>query len=218
MPEIIRIGLLDADEDIRFGRKLLFTSLAETEVVFDSDGSSSDIEAIQDSLIDVLVINQKLTTGPGVDFYSKLRELAGIKQAPPAIITASYFQPALLLEALQVGVFNVVAIEQGAGALVDAVQSAIAKDDAYSLAALKKLSSSQPHVRAVDVNFVNLVDQLPEKLSSNLRRLKSTWQKTDAAKLELCDLDSLKELVSRLPVANATELVFTLDRSGLLDG
>ena len=218
MPEIIRIGLLDADEDIRFGRKLLFTSLAETEVVFDSDGSSSDIEAIQDSLIDVLVINQKLTTGPGVDFYSKLRELAGIKQAPPAIITASYFQPALLLEALQVGVFNVVAIEQGAGALVDAVQSAIAKDDAYSLAALKNLSSSQPHVRAVDVDFVNLVDQLPEKLASNLRRLKSTWQKTDAAKLELYDLDSLKELVSRLPVANATELVFTLDRSGLLDG
>jgi DNA-binding NarL/FixJ family response regulator len=121
MPDTIRIGLLDTDEDVRFGRKLIFSSLPKTEVVFDSDGASSDLDSIQDSLIDVLVIDQKLASGAGIDFYSSLRRLTGAKQAPPAIVTASYAQPALLLEALEAGVFDVVAIEQGAKALVDSI-------------------------------------------------------------------------------------------------
>jgi len=217
MPETIRIGLIDTDEDIRFGRKLLFASLANSEVVFDSDGASADLEPIQESLIDVLVIDQKLASGPGIDFYTSLRKLTGIKQAPPAVLTASFNQPALLLEALEAGMLDVVAIEQGAKALVDAVTRASSGADPQSLAGLNRMLATQPRVRAIDLNFVSLVDQLPEKLSSNLRRLKAIWQKADMTKLESYDLNSLKEAVARLPVATASELVLALNRSGLLD-
>ena len=217
MPETIRLGLLDTDEDIRFGRKLLFASLPNVEVVFDSDGASSDLAPIQESLIDVLVIDQKLAFGPGIDFYSSLRKLTGIKQAPPSILTASFDQPALLLDALEAGFLDVVAIEQGAKALVDAVTQARSGGNFHNLAELNKLLASQPRVRVVDLNFVSLVDQLPEKLSSNLRRLKSIWQKADMTKLESYDLNALKEMVSRLPVATASELVLALIRSGLFD-
>jgi DNA-binding NarL/FixJ family response regulator len=217
MPETIRIGLLDTDEDVRFGRKLLFASLPDSEVVFDSDGAIAELEPIQQSLIDVLVIDQKLASGPGINFYSNLRKLTGNKESPPAIITASFTQPALLLEALEAGVFDVVSIEQGAKGLVDAVTQAKLDANAYSLAELYQLAASQPRVRAVDLNFVSLVDQLPEKLASNLRRLKYLWQKADMAKLEQYDLNSLKEMVSRLPVARASELVLAFNKSGLLD-
>ena len=217
MPETIRNGLLDTDEDVRFGRKLLFASLPDSEVVFDSDGAIAELEPIQQSLIDVLVIDQKLASGPGINFYSNLRKLTGNKEAPPAIITASFTQPALLLEALEAGVFDVVSIEQGAKGLVDAVTQANSDANAYSLAELYQLAASQPRVRAVDLNFVSLVDQLPEKLASNLRRLKSLWQKADMAKLEQYDLNSLNEMVSRLPVARASELVLAFNKSGLLD-
>jgi DNA-binding NarL/FixJ family response regulator len=217
MPETIRIGLLDTDEDVRFGRKLLFASLPDTEVVFDSDGAIAELEPIQQLLIDVLVIDQKLASGPGINFYSNLRKLTGNKEAPPAIISASFTQPALLLEALEAGVFDVVSIEQGAKDLVDAVTQAKSDANAYSLAELYQLAASQPRVRAVDLNFVSLVDQLPEKLASNLRRLKSLWQKADMAKLEQYDLNSLNEMVSRLPVARASELVLAFNKSGLLD-
>jgi Zn-dependent protease with chaperone function len=91
------------------------------------------------------------------------------------------------------------------------------ESNAYSLAQLHSLISSQPRERAIDLSFVSLVDQLPEKLASNLRRLKSLWLKADPAKLEQYDLDSMKELVARLPVASASELVLALNRSGLLD-
>jgi DNA-binding NarL/FixJ family response regulator len=217
MPETIRLGLLDTDEDIRFGRKLLFASLPNVEVVFDSDGASSDLALIQESLIDVLVIDQKLAFGPGIDFYSSLRKLTGIKQAPPSILTASFDQPALLLDALEAGILDVVAIEQGAKALVDAVTRARSGENFHTLAELNKSLASQPRVRVVDLNFVSLVDQLPEKLASNLRRLKSIWQKADMTKLESYDLNSLKEMVNRLPVATASELVLALSKSGLFD-
>lgn len=217
MIKTIRIGLLDTDEDVRFGRKLLFASLEDTEVVFESDGSESDLEAIQESLIDVLVINQKLAYGPGVVFYSELRELSGVKHAPPAIITASYVQSPLVFEALKVGVFDVVSIEQGAGALADAVKNATSSSDTYSLTELKELVNSQPRKRAVDLNFVNLVDQLPKNLATALQKLKSTWQKAELAKLERFDLKSLEELVAFLPVSRASELVLKLENSGLLD-
>jgi DNA-binding response OmpR family regulator len=52
------------------------------EVVFDSDGSTEDLEAIEQSLIDVLVLDQRLASGSGVSFYSSLRNLTGVKQAP----------------------------------------------------------------------------------------------------------------------------------------
>jgi DNA-binding NarL/FixJ family response regulator len=217
MPETIRIGLLDSDEDVRFGRKLVFASPPDTEVVFDSDGAVADLDPIQHSLIDVLIIDQKLASGPGIDFYSRLRKLTGNKQAPPAIITASFTQPALLLEALEAGVFDVVSIEQGAKGLVDAVTQANSDANHYSLGELYQLVASQTRVVAVDLNFVSLIDQLPEKLASNLRRLKSLWQKADMTKLEQYDLNSLNELVSRLPVARASELVLALNKSGLLD-
>jgi DNA-binding NarL/FixJ family response regulator len=217
MSKSIRIGLFDADQDVRFGRKLVFASLPETEVVFDSNGTSDDLERLQESLIDVLVIDQQLASGSGVAFYSSLRNLTGIKQAPPAVITSSFAQPALLLEALEAGFSNVIAIEQGAEGLAEAVTQARAGSNAHSLADLYQLVSSQPRVREVDLSFVSLVDQLPEKLASNLRRLMSLWQKADVAKLEDYDLSALGDLVSRLPVASTAELVLKLNRSGLLD-
>lgn len=217
MASSIRIGLLDSDIDVRFGRRQVLSSQPNFEIVFESDGSSSDLEAIEQSLIDVLVIDQKLAFGPGVDFYSSLRDLGEVKQTTPAIMTASYDQPQLLIDALGLGIFDLVSLEQGASALVDGVASAVSGSHARSLLDLKILLDSNPLSRRVDLSFVSLVDDLPEKIASNLRRLKSVWGSADASKLENYELGSLDEAVSRLPVVSATELIMAMNRSGLFD-
>lgn len=217
MSSSIRIGLLDTDSDVRFGRRLILSSQPKYEVVFESDGSASDFEAIEESLIDVLIIDQKLASGSGLDFYSSLRALVGVKQAPPAILTCAFEQQALLLESLERGIFDVVTLEQGAAALVEGVQRAVSDSNPRTLSSLKQLLDSQTPVRQVDLSFVRLVDDLPEKIASNLRRLRSVWVSGDAAKIEKYNLGSLKGAVSRLPVAGAVELVLAMSRSGLLD-
>ena len=107
MPSTIRIGLLDTDSDVRFGRKLVLSSEPKFEVVFDSDGSQDDLESIEQSLIDVLVIDQRLFSGAGVIFYSSLRNFVGPNHAPPPVLTASFPQPAIPLNDLLVVTFDV---------------------------------------------------------------------------------------------------------------
>jgi DNA-binding NarL/FixJ family response regulator len=217
MASTIRIGLLDTDSDVRFGRKLVLSSQANFEVVFDSDGSTEDLEAIEQSLIDVLVLDQRLTFGAGVSFYSSLRNLTGVKQAPSAILTTSFEQPELLLDALQEGIFDVVTVEQGASGLVDAVSRAASGASNHSLSTIWELVSSQPSNREIDLNFVRQVDELPQRQASGLRKLKDVWQSSDSAKIEQFELRSLNTLVARLPVASSIELVLAMNRSGLLD-
>jgi DNA-binding NarL/FixJ family response regulator len=217
MASKIRIGLLDTDSDVRLGRKLVLSSQPKFEVVFDSDGSIEDLEAIEQSLIDVLVIDQKLSSGAGVSFYASLRKLTGVKQAPPALLTASFAQPDLLLDALQEGILDVLTVEQGASGLVAAVLKASSGANTHSLSTIWELVSSQPPYRAVDLNFVRLVDKLPQRLASTLKKLKAVWQSSDLAKIEKFDLDSLNTLIARLPVSNSVELILAMNRSGLLD-
>ena len=217
MASTIRIGLLDTDSDVRFGRKLVLSSQANFEVVFDSDGSTEDLEAIEQSLIDVLVLDQRLTCGAGVSFYSSLRNLTGVKQAPSAILTTSFEQPELLLDALQEGIFDVVTVEQGAPGLIAAVSRASSGDVSHSLSSIWELVSSHPTDRAVDLNLMRLVDELPQKLASSVKKLKDVWLSADLAKMEKFDIGSLNTLVARLPVASSIELVLAMNRSGLLD-
>ena len=217
MASTIRIGLLDTDSDVRFGRKLVLASEPEFEVVFDSDGSQDDLEAIEQSLIDVVVVDQRLFSGAGVSFYSSLRNLVGPKQASPAVLTASFAQPDLLINALQEGIFDVVSVDQGAQGLVAAVSKATTGLNAYSLSAIWELISSQPAYRAVDLNFVRQVDELPQKLASGVKKLKDVWTSSDSAKIAKFDMASLNALVPRLPVSNSVELILAMNRSGLLD-
>jgi hypothetical protein len=67
------------------------------------------------------------------------------------------------------------------------------------------------------LNFVRLVDELPQKLSSSVKKLKTVWQSSDLAKIKKFDIDSLNALVPRLPVSSSVELVVAMNRSGLLD-
>jgi DNA-binding NarL/FixJ family response regulator len=217
MASKIRIGLLDTDSDVRLGRKLVLSSQANFEVVFDSDGSTEDLEAIEQSLIDVLVIDQKLSSGAGVSFYASLRNLTGVKQAPPALLTASFAQPELLLDALQGGFVDLLTVEQGASGLVAAVSRASSGANTHSLSTIWELISLQPSYRAVDLNLVRLLDELPQRLASILKKLKTVWQSSDSAKIEQFELSSLNTLVARLPVSNSVELILAMNRSGLLD-
>lgn len=217
MTSRIRIGLLGKDPDVRFGRKLVLSSQPKFEVVFDSVGSPEDIEAISQTLIDVLVLDQRLSSDAGVTFYSSLRNLTGVKQVPPAILTASFAQPHLLLDALQEGIFDVVSVEQGAAGLVAAVSRTYSRANPHSLSTVWELICSQPTYRTVDLNFVRLVDELPQGLASSFKQLKAVWQSSDLAKIENFDLDSLNKLVSRLPVLSSVEMILAMNRSGLLD-
>lgn len=216
MVQSLRVALLDYDADVRTGRKMVISSRSNFLIVLDSTGEMADVEAVANGLVDVLVIDQRLASGPGLDFYSTLRQEMGPKEAPGCVITTAFEQPALLLSALEVGVSSVVAIERGPEALLEAIERAGAGESGVPLDQLHKLVSSQSTKRKLDLDLIKLVEELPEKLSDNLKKLRSVWIKANPKKLKDFSLENLEGLVSSLPVRTASELVIKAERTGLL--
>ena len=216
MEQTVRLALLDSDSDVRLGRRMVISSRPNIEIVLDAKGDSSDVSAVAEGLVDVLVLDQSLALGSGISFYSLLREDLGIKQAPNCVMTTAFDQPALALACLEVGISEVVSIEQGPEALLEAIHSANQKQPAFSLFQLHSLISSEAASKKLDLDLVRLVSELPEKLASNLRRLRSVWVKANPKQLSEFSLSNLDGLVARLPVRSAAELIIRLERSELL--
>jgi DNA-binding NarL/FixJ family response regulator len=217
MDTSIRVALLDADPDVRFGRRLLLESHPSIQVVFESDGILGDLEQIAQGLIDVLVINQRLAAGDGVVFYQSLGKLVGFKNVPNAVITSAFDQPTLRLAAIEVGVMEVVDLEKGPEELLSAVSRAASGSSEEHLDALFKLIASQKISSELDLEFIRLVRELPERLASNLRRLRQLWKKADLEKLAAFDAAGMANLVERLTVRTLPQLIVKLHRSELMD-
>jgi DNA-binding NarL/FixJ family response regulator len=217
MDHSLRIALLDPDADVRFGRRMVISSNPNIEIVLDSTGKDSDVAAVANGLVDVLVIDQRLATGSGVSFYQRLRNEMGIKEAPGCAVTAAFEQPALFLEALEAGISHVVALEHGPESLLRAINQVGAGESEVSLELLHTLLFSQTLVSKLDLELMKLVEHLPEKLASNLRRFRSVWAKSNSKQLWDFSLSNLDGLVARLPVRTAPELIIRLWRSGLLN-
>lgn len=216
MEQLLRVALLDSDSDVRMGRRMVLSSKSNLSIVLDSTGEAADVTEVVNGLFDVLVIDQRLASGSGVDFYKTLRQEMGDKQAPGCVLTTAFEQPELLLSALEVGINHVVAIESGPEALLSAIDKAKAGESEVSLAILHSLIASESGKGKLDLDLVKLVEELPEKLASNLRRLRSVWIKANPNQLAEFSMANLDGLVSRLPVRSPAEFVIKAERTGLL--
>lgn len=214
----IRIALLDSDSDTRSGRKLLLGSFADFDIVFESNGTISDLDEIENALIDVLVIDQRLSSGPGIDFLHKLRQRVGLEQTPNTLLTCSFEQPTLRLAAIEAGICQIVALEEGPEELVQSIRDTAKQNVNSSLYELYNLIASENPPQRVDLNFVRLFDGLPEKSASSFEKLRLLWQGADRAKLEQFKMSNLESLAENLPVKTIPELIVRIQRSGLFNG
>lgn len=218
MKDLLRIGLLDSDSDVRFGRKSLLSSIRNFDIVFESEGSYSDLQAIENSLIDVLVVDQRLKSGPGVEFYKRLREVVGPKEIPNAVLTSSFTHAGLTVSAIEAGFCAVSSLEDGPEQLLGAVEQSKAGLSSHTLGELHRLFVPQELSGYVDLELVRLVGELPQRLAPSLKKLIAAWLSDETAKRENFDLKSLDALVARLPVKTVSEFVLKAYRSGLLNG
>jgi DNA-binding NarL/FixJ family response regulator len=155
MPELIRVGLIDSDEDIRFGRRLLIDSQEDCTVVFEDSNAISALERAPQSLIDVLVIDLRVR---GLDGLALIKEIVPIYQStnsevPAIILTGPYFSHELLLASVAAGATDLVTLDSNSEELLKAIRSSRGNSemlDFKSLAQLiengKELSFSVPDI------------------------------------------------------------------------
>jgi DNA-binding NarL/FixJ family response regulator len=120
-----RIALVDGDDAIRAGLRLLLDSQPDMQVVYEESVAANLLETLPDLLVDTVVINHRLQGIDGVTLTKRLVELiAGSQDRVPAfIVTGSFYTYELLIAAMRAGASDVITQDSPAGDLLDAIRN-----------------------------------------------------------------------------------------------
>jgi len=218
MSHSLRIALIDWNTSARAARAQILNATANMDVVFESDGNSNELEMISESLVDVIVIDQQLRQGSGVDSFRALRSYYSVlSEVPKAVLTAPFDLQELRVAALEVGIHDVVAIESGPVALIQAIMAAAADQSQFDLVRLFEILSNVDLPAKSDYSLIQAINSLPGRKRAVIDRLQKDWQKLRTGGTAKFSLDSLDLLLAPLGSLTNTELVIKLLRNGFLD-
>lgn len=133
MTDQIRIALVDGDEDIKAGRKLVIESESDLRIVLEEDNAIRALERIPEALVDVLIIDQRLKAQDGAWLIQKLRESFFSDENLDAkiIMTAPYYSDELLIAAIRAGANDLVTQDMGPEQLLEAIFRITNKDNDF---------------------------------------------------------------------------------------
>ena len=141
MVDQIRVGIVDADEDIRFGRRLLIDSQDDCKVVFEEESANGALERAPEALLDVLIIDHRVRGLDGISLIEKLIPLyqSANNTVPAIILTGPYFSYELLLASVSAGATDLVTLDSDSGELLKSIRSAMSKDQDLDFDSLSQL-------------------------------------------------------------------------------
>ncbi len=161
----LRIGLIDGDEDIRFGRRQIIDSQYDLKVVLEDGEFESSLSRAPEALIDVLVIDQRLRGGDGMSLAKRLtaRYLEDNAKIPAIILTGSYFSDELHLAALRSGASDLITQEARPEELLKAIRATAIKDDQPDYPKLRLFLDRMQHSKVASPDFLLKLGDLTEK-------------------------------------------------------
>jgi DNA-binding NarL/FixJ family response regulator len=218
MSHSLRIALIDWNTSARAARAQILNATANMEIVFESDGNSNELAMLSESLVDVIVIDQQLRQGSGVDAFSALRShYPELSEVPKAVLTTPFDLPELRVAALAVGIHDVVAIEAGPVGLIQAIVAAAADQSLFDLERLFEILSNVDLSPKSDYSLIQAINSLPVRKRAVIDRLQKDWQKLRTSANPKFSIGSLDLLLAPLGSLTNTELVIKLLRNGFLD-
>ena len=161
----LRVGLIDGDDDIRFGRRQIIDSQADLKVVLEDSSVEGSYERVPDALIDVLVIDHRLRGGDGIALATKLisKYLADDSKIPAIVMTGSYFSEELKLASMRAGAADLVTQDQLPESLLRAIRSSATRQDQPNYAKLREFLDLMNHPKVVSPEFMLRLGDLTEK-------------------------------------------------------
>ena len=171
MTQVLRVGLIDADSDIRFGRRMLIDSQEDCKVFFEEDTAAGALQRAPEALLDVLVIDHRVRGLDGIQLVGKLIPLyqANNSEVPAIILTGPYFSYELLLSSIAAGATDLVTLDSDSGELLKSIRSSSAKVDSLDFDSLKSLMNRAGgavfDVPDILVKLGSLEDHEPEVLN-----------------------------------------------------
>ena len=170
MSNLLRVGLIDADADIRFGRRMMIDSQEDCKVVFEEETAQGALDRAPEALLDVLVIDHRVRGMDGITLISKLVPVyqQNNSDVPSIILTGPYFSYELLLASIAAGATDLVTLDSNSDELLKAIRSSASSEDVIDFSSLNSLVSRtkgvQFDVPDILVKLGGLVEHEPEVL------------------------------------------------------
>lgn len=170
MSNLLRVGLIDADADIRFGRRMMIDSQEDCKVVFEEETAQGALDRAPEALLDVLVIDHRVRGMDGITLISKLVPVyqQNNSDVPSIILTGPYFSYELLLASIAAGATDLVTLDSKSEELLKAIRSSASSEDVIDFASLNSLVSRTKGVQFdipdILVKLGGLVEHEPEVL------------------------------------------------------
>lgn len=218
----LRIGLIDGDDDIRFGRRQVIDSQTDLKVVLEDGNFESALARVPDALIDVLVIDHRLRGGDGISLSTRLiqRYLDDNAKLPAIIMTGSYLSDELKLASMRAGASELVTQDARPELLLKSIRSAVAKDDQPDYLRLREFLDRMQDSSRANPEFLLKLGDLTEKEKWVLDLFAASVPQDQVA----AELDAPKYRVRQIlqsaqrkcGFATLTQLFIALHESGLL--
>lgn len=159
---MIRIALVDGDQAIRAGRRLMIESQESLSLVYEESDALVAVQKIPDLLIDVLIIDHRLKGFDGVELASRLVDAFADKGelCPTIIITGSYATPELVLAAVRCGASDVVTQDAPMSELLTAINNASAPRAIADFSSFDEVLNHTGYVPRPDPLFILRRSQL----------------------------------------------------------
>lgn len=183
MASTIRVGIVDADQTIRAGRRMVLDSAADITVVFEEDSVSRVLELFDDYLLDVLLVEQRLRGSSGIELTKALSQIkiaSGNKTR--ILLTTVFSSPDTLLAALQVGASDVVGQDEGPEALLSKIRLLNSARPAHTHAEIETVWRSHGGKTKSDLPLTVFLDSLSATDLALLQRMIAGESGSDIAK------------------------------------
>jgi DNA-binding NarL/FixJ family response regulator len=218
MSQSLRIAIIDWNTGVRSARRAIIDATDSMQVVFESDGSTNDLNQLPDLLVDVVVIDQQLDSKTGIDAFLTMRQkYSELLEVPKTVLTAVFEDNALRVQALGVGMHDVVSIESGPQGLVNTISAAALSEPVLNISELVELLTLSPPPTQHSFELSQAVAGLPIRKRGLIEKLALEWPKIRAGSSPKLSLEKFQSLATTLGFLTATELVIKLLQNGELD-
>jgi DNA-binding NarL/FixJ family response regulator len=221
MTEVIRVGLIDGDADIRFGRRLVIDSQADMAVVFEDEDALSVLKRATEALIDILVIDHRLKSIDGITLLGQLipKYIEVNGSIPPIILTGPYFSDELQLASILAGATDLVTQDAGPEQLLKAIRSSQAKDNVPDFSQLKVFLDTLPELPPAPIGFHYKLADLDDKQKAVLELFaRGKTDKEISIELSMAQYrvrKTIEQMLSELGLATRSQLFAAVYPSSL---
>ncbi len=197
---VIRVGLCNPNQSIRYGKNLLVNSQPDMSVVFEAGSSQEVLAAIDDLTLDVLVVDHRLSGKDGVWLVEQLNRKAFQQGEFPVttIISAPFFSVELDIAVMRCGAADFVVEEAGAEELLASIRSQAHVNRDLEMAPLIDLFQGANLTRKSSAEFDLKLANLDGKLLDILEHFEAGFSDTEIAEKTGFSKMRVKQLFKRL--------------------